>query len=263
MKSSLLYKNCSNRALSFVKLCFNNQTSGCTVWICFQFTYLCCKQDHFKKSINSLSCMGRNRYKNCTSTPVFRNQLVFRKFLFYTFNIGTWFINLVNSNNDLNACCFCMADSLYCLRHYTIVRCNNQNCNICRISTTHTHCSKCFMSRSIQESNLLSVDLYHRSTDMLCDTASLTSGYICFTDSIQKRCLTMVNVTHNTDNRWSWNHLGFILFFLFQKFSDHIHLLFRFCNNIIFQSNFLSFFKIDLMVHSNHHTLHEKLLYDG
>ena len=49
----------------------------------------------------------------------------------------------------------------------------DQYSDICGLSTTHTHGSKCFMSGCIKESDLLTVDLYHVSTDMLCDTACL------------------------------------------------------------------------------------------
>ena len=143
------------------------------------------------------------RNKNRTSAPVFRDQFIFRKFLFYTLNISTWLINLVDCNYDLNACRLRMADSLYCLRHHTIISCYNQNCNICGVCTTHTHSCESFMSRCIQECDLLSANLYYRSTDMLCDTAGFSTCYICLTDCIQKRCFTMVNVPHNTDYRWS------------------------------------------------------------
>ena len=86
-------------------------------------------------------------------------------------------INFVDSNDDLNACCFCMADRLYCLRHYTIICCYDQNCDICGVCTTHTHSCESFMSGCIQECDLLSANLYYRSTDMLCDTTSLTLCY--------------------------------------------------------------------------------------
>ena len=51
-------------------------------------------------------------------------------------------------------------------------------------------------------------------------------------------------------------------FILFEEFFDNVYLLFRFCDDIIFQSNLLSFLKIDLMVYGNHHTLHKELLHN-
>ena len=262
MESTFLNKDSSNRTFTFIKLSLNYKTSCFTVRICFEFTNFCCKQDHLKKSIDSFSCVCRYRNEDCASAPVFRNQFILGKFLFYTFDICTWFINLVDGNDDLNTCCFCMADSLYSLRHYTIICCYDQNCDICGVCTTHTHGCKSFMSRCIQECDLLTVNLYYRSTDMLCDTAGLAACYVCLTDCIQKRCFTMIDMTHNTDYRWSRNHIFLVFFVLFEEFFDDVHFLFFFCDDIVIQSDLLSFLKVDLMVYSNHHTFHEEFLND-
>ena len=260
MQSTFLNQNRSNRSFSFVKLCLDNKTTGSSFWICFQFSYFCSQKNHFQKIFNTFLCLCRNRNKDRTSAPIFRNQFVFGQFLFYSLNICTWFINFINCNNDFNPCCFCMVDRLYCLRHNTIIGCNHKNSNICCIGTTHTHCSKCLMTRCIQECNLLPFNRYHVSTDMLCDTTSLTVCHICLTDCIQKRSFTMVNMTHNTYYRWSCNQCSFILFFFFQKFFNHIHFFFLFCDNIKVHGNFLGFFKINFMVNCNHDTLHKEFL---
>ena len=108
-----------------------------------------------------------------------------------------------------------MVNRFYCLRHNTIVCCYYENCDICRACSTHTHCCERLMSRSIQECDLLSVDFYNISTDVLCDTAGLTVDDICMTDCIQKGSFTVVNVTHNADYRRTFLHLLFVLFFFF------------------------------------------------
>ena len=207
--------------------------------------------------------MCRYRYEDRASAPVFRNQFILGKFLFYSFYICTWFIDLVDCNNDLNACCFCMADCLNSLWHNTIVCSNNKYCDICGVCTTHTHSSECLMSRCIQECDLLSVDLNNRCTDVLCDSTSLTSGYMGITDCIQKGCFTMVNVTHNADYRRSGNHCRLVFFLFFQKFFDNVYFFFRFCNDIVIQCDLLSFFKVDLMVYSYHSSFQEQFLNDN
>ena len=47
--------------------------------------------------------MSRYRYTDGASAPVFRNQFIFGQFLFYTVDIGTWLIDLVDRNYDLDA----------------------------------------------------------------------------------------------------------------------------------------------------------------
>ena len=72
----------------------------------------------------------------------------------------------------------------------------------------------------------------------------------------------MVNMAHNADYRRSWNHIRLVLFIFFQKFTDHIHLFFRLCDDIVVQSDLLSLFKVDLMVYRYHDALHKQLLHD-
>ena len=149
--------------------------------------------------------MSRYRTENSTSTPVFRDQFILGQLLFYSLDVCTWFINLVDCNNNFNSGCFRMIDRLYRLWHNTVISRNYKDCDICRICTTHTHCCEGFMSRCIKECDLLSVDGYHRSTNMLCDPACLSVCHTGRTDCIQKGCFTVVNVTHNTYNRWTCN----------------------------------------------------------
>ena len=150
-----------------------------------------------------------------------------------------------------------MADGFYRLRHDTVICRNYQNCDICSICTTHTHSSKCFMTRRVQKCNLLSVDFYNRCTDVLCNTTSLTIRYMCLADSIQQRSFTMVNVSHYTYNRRSGNQCVFILFFLFQKFCDDVHFLLLLSDTVELQCDFFCFFVINLLIYGCKNALHK------
>ena len=108
-----------------------------------------------------------------------------------------------------------MVDCFYRLGHYAVVCRNNQNCNIGRIRAAHTHCSERFMSGCIQEGNRLTIDLYGVRTNMLRDASCLAVCYIRLTDRIQQGGFTVVNVTHNTDDRRSGNHILVCFLILF------------------------------------------------
>ena len=158
MQRTFLYKNSSNRTFSFVKLRLDNQTTCFSLRVGFQFAYLGSQQDHLQQFLDTLVSLCGHRDENSASSPVFRDQFVLGKFLFYSLDVGTRFIYFVDRNNDLNTCCFCMVDCFYRLRHYTIVCCNYQNSDIGGVCSTHTHSGECLMSRSIQECDLLSLD---------------------------------------------------------------------------------------------------------
>ena len=151
--------------------------------------------------------MCGNRHENRAAAPVLRDQLIFRQLLLYFINIGAWLIDLVDGNNDLNSCRFCMVNGLYGLWHHAVVCRYNQDSDIRRLSASHTHGGKRLMSRCIKEGDLSVIDLDHGSTDMLGDAACLSCSYICLADCIQKRGFTMVNMAHNADYRRSGNHI--------------------------------------------------------
>src|SRR5699024_8165322 len=126
-----------------------------------------------QKGVDPFSRMGRYRNANSASAPVFRDQSVFGKLLFYTLNICARLINLIDRHDDLNACRFRMADRLYSLRHYAVVGGHYENRDICGVGAAHTHSCKSLVARGVQESDLLFVDLHHISPDVLSDSAGL------------------------------------------------------------------------------------------
>ena len=97
---------------------------------------------------------------------------------------------------------------------------------------------------------------------MLCDSSCLTANYICMTDGIQKRSFTVVNVSHNTDNRRTLLHFLFVLFFFFEKLFDHIDNFFFFTEYLKFQCNLFRCLVIDFLIDRYDLALHKELLHD-
>ena len=108
-----------------------------------------------------------------------------------------------------------MIDRLHSLRHNTIICCHDKDCDICRICATHTHRRERLMSRRVKERDLLSIDIDGIRTNMLCDASCFLVCHVCFSNGIQKRGLTMIDMAHYTDDRRSWHHicLIFVIFF--------------------------------------------------
>ena len=83
------------------------------------------------------------------------------------------------------------------------------------------------MTRSIEECYLLaSAGLHLVSTDVLGDTASLASHHVGASDEVQQLGLTVVDVTHDGDDRSSWDEVFRIVRLV--SFSDgflHVHAL--------------------------------------
>lgn len=125
------------------------------------------------------------------------------KLVLYIGWVGTWLINLVDSNDNWYTGILGMMNCLYSLWHYAIISSYNQNGNICYLGTTGTHSSKCLMAWGIQEDNLLALALNLICTNMLGNAASLMGRYGGFADHIQQGGLAVVNMAHYSNNWWT------------------------------------------------------------
>jgi hypothetical protein len=167
-------------------------------------------------------------------------------------------IHLINSNDDLNACCLCVVDSLNGLGHDTVIRRYNEDRDIGCLRATGTHCGERLVTGGVKEGDLLAVDLNAVRTDVLGNTARLTCGYAGVTDSVKKRGLTVVNVTHYANNGSTLNEVfGRILLFLEKSF--------LYGNNDLLSrgnSHFLGYDRCSIiingLVYGNHHSKQHK-----
>ena len=78
-----------------------------------------------------------------------------------------------------------MADRLYRLRLYAVVRRNDQYRDVSDIRASGTHRCKRFVARRIEEYDTLSVVCDLRCADMLCDSAGFTGSDAGMSDFIQ------------------------------------------------------------------------------
>ena len=154
-----------------------------------------------------------------------------------------------------------MVDGFDCLRHNAVVRSNYQDGNICNIGTACTHRSKCFVSRCIQEGNLLAVVGNLVSTDVLRDAACFACGNMRMPNAVQNGSLTVVNVTHDNNNRAAF--LGILCGILLINqtfFNGNDHFFFYLCAQ--FLGNKGSGIKVDFLVDGCHNAQHHQLFDD-
>ncbi len=88
------------------------------------------------------------------------------------------------------------------LRHDGIVSSDNDNRNIRHLGTTRTHGGERFVPRGIEESDVLPVLQFHIvGTNVLRNTTGLTRNDIRIADMVEQRGFTVVDVSHDSDNR--------------------------------------------------------------
>ena len=119
-------------------------------------------------------------------------------------------IDLVQCNNDRNFSRLGVVNSFTRLGHDPVICCDHDYSNVRHLGATCAHGCECLVTRRIEERNFLPVYLNLVSANILSDAACFTRRHLCFTDGIEQRGLTMVNVTHNGDNRRDNNGVVFV-----------------------------------------------------
>ncbi len=182
---------------------------------------------------------------------------MFSQFLHNTVRICCFLIHFVNSHNDWHFCCFRMVNCFNCLRHNTVISCYNENCYIGNFRTAGTHSCERSVSRSIKESNLFAVFFNLISSDMLSDSACFSRSYFRVADGVKQCCFTMVNVSHDCYNRWTFHQLGIFIFseVYFKIGCINQYLFFYF--NTVFTCNQLNRIFIKFLVNGCHNTKHK------
>ena len=250
-----------NRTSALIQPSFDDSTLCTAVRVCLEFLHFCNQQHVFEQFVNAFASLCRNRNAHNIAAPVFANQIIFGEFFLNPVWICSFFIHLVDGNNQGNASSLCMVDGFYSLWHDTVIRSNNQNRNICNISTSCTHCGERFVSRCIEESNFLAVASDLICTDVLGDTAGFACSDVGVTDVVQNGSFPVVNVTHNNDNRRAFfGVIGFVLFFNQTFFDGNDDFLFYLCTQ--FFCNQTSGVEVDFLIDGCHNTQPHQLFDD-
>ena len=201
-QSTVRYQYRSYITTSLVKWRLDNRSRSVTVRVCLQVEHFGFQQYLFQQIFHSHTFLGRDILWLILTTPFFNKVIHSSQFFFNLIRICSRFIHLIDSKHNRYTRRHCMVDGLLCLRHHVIIRRYNNNRNIRYFRTTGTHSGKRLMSRSIKECNTATVfQLHIVCTDMLCDTSGFTGNHIRLTDIVKQWSLTMVNMSHYSNNR--------------------------------------------------------------
>ena len=93
------------------------------------------------------------------------------------------------------------------LGHNSVVGSDNKNCDVGNLSTTGTHCGKRLVTRGVDKCDCaidaVVLGVYLVGTDVLGNSTSLAGLNIRVTNRVEQTSLTVIDVTHDGDNRWT------------------------------------------------------------
>ena len=111
-------------------------------------------------------------------------------------------VDLVDRHDHRHLRRFRVIDRFDRLRHHAIIGSHNKHHNIRHLRTTRTHLREGGVTRRIDKGDLRTRRRDNLiGTDMLRNTAGFATRDICRADRIQQRCLAMIDMAHNRDNR--------------------------------------------------------------
>ena len=220
MERTVLYQDGSGETTSLVEGRFNDRTTGLAVWIGLEVQHIGLQEYLLQQQIYVQTVACRDILILILTTPALHQIVHGRELLAHLHGVGGWLINLVDSKDDRHTGSRSVVDGLLGLRHHAVVGSDDDNSNIGHLGTTGTHGSKCLVSRSIEEGDSTAVVQLHRvGTDVLGDTTGLTGNDVGIADIVEQLGLTVINVTHDGDDRWTGHQLifgiGLLLQFLF------------------------------------------------
>ena len=196
LQRAVLHKHGCYRAAALVKLGFYYYALSHAVGIRLKLKHVRLEQYHFKQIIQAFLGFGRNGNAYCVTAPFFADQTVFGKLLLYPVRIGGGLIHFVYCNNYGHACGLGMVYGLNGLRHYAVVRRNDQYYYVRNLRSAGAHSCECLVTRGIDKGYLPAVAGDGICADVLRYAAGFAFGNAAVADSIEQAGLAVVNVAH-------------------------------------------------------------------
>ena len=149
------------------------------------------------------------------ATPILDQQIHLSQVLTNLIGVGTGLVNLVDGKHHRYIGSLGVGNSLLGGGHHTVVGSHDDDGDIGHLRTTSTHSGEGFVTRSIEECDSTTIlQLHVVSTDVLGDTTSLTSNHVGFADIVEQRGLTVIDMSHYSDNGRTRNEIVLIVLLL-------------------------------------------------
>ena len=123
------------------------------------------------------------------------------------------FIDFVYRNDNRNAGVFRVVYRFDRLRHHAVVGGDNQHDNVGNLRSARPHHRKGFVTGRIQKGNTSLRRFDHICADVLGNAAEFGRNNVRTADCVEGFCLSVVDVSHNRNNRRPGSHIGFAVFF--------------------------------------------------
>ena len=201
VEGTVLYKDRRHWASALIQTRLDDRTSRGTIGIRLELFHVGNQQNHLKQVVDAHTGLRGYGYAGRIAAPLFGDQLILGELLLDLLGVRAGLIHFIDRDDDGNARRLRVVDRLYRLRHDTVVSRDNEDRDIRDLSTAGTHGGERLMAWGVEEGDISVVDVDTVRTDMLGDAARLGRGNVRVADIVEQRGLTVVDVTHNNNDR--------------------------------------------------------------
>lgn len=180
------------------------------------------QQNGLKQLADTLALLGGDVHEHDVAAVLFRDQAVLGELGADLLRVRRVLIDLVDRDDDRNAGCLSVVDSLNRLGHDAVIGSDHEDRDVGDLGTTGTHGREGLVTGGIDKGDraggaVLSLDRDLVGADVLGDAAVLGVDDVGVTDRVEQLGLTVVDVTHDGDDRRTGHHvLGVVEFFGFE-----------------------------------------------
>ncbi len=197
-----LHENRGDGPAALVELGFDDGAFSRTVGIRLEIEQFSLEQNRFLELVEICALGCRNFDGEHVAAHVFDLDFVLQQFRLHPHRIGVGFVDLVDRDDDRNACRFRVADRFDRLRHDAVIGGDDQHDEIGDFRTASAHGGERGVARRVEEGDLLArFHLHLIGADMLRDAAGFARDNIGLAQRVQQRCLAVIDVAHDGDHR--------------------------------------------------------------
>jgi hypothetical protein len=196
-----------HRTAAFIEFGFEDGTNGRASRIGFEIEHVGDEQNHFEQKIEILFGFGGDGDHDDIAAPIFGQHSAIGELLLNAIGLGSRFVDFVDSDNHRDAGRSGVIDGFEGLGHDAIVGGDDEHNDIGDLGSAGAHAGERLVAGRIDEDDLAAVFLNVISADVLGNTAGFAASHIGFADGIEQRGFTVIDVTHDGDDRGAANEI--------------------------------------------------------
>ena len=201
MERSALYHDRSHVAAALVECRLDDGTLRLLVGVGLQVEHLGLQKHLLQQLVQIYALLGRYVLTLVFSAPLLDQIVHLGQLLLDVVGVCARLVDLVYGEDHGHTCGLRVVDGLDRLRHDVVVGRNDDDGHVGDLGTARTHRREGLVTRRVEEGDLLTVEVYRVGTDVLRDAAGLTLDDVRLADVVQKRGLTVVDVSHDRHDR--------------------------------------------------------------